>query len=101
MPNKVRPPAILRSDNMHPSVSQVTVIVVWTRYTIMTAEILNAIDDCQTSERDEVIQGTVDTFCLGLESLMKEWNLESIMRDDSQTETLRYLVADHSEKRSA
>lgn len=95
MPNKVRPPAVIRSDNMQPSISQVTVFVVWMRYTTSTAEMLNEIDACPPHSREEPIQQKVDEFCLKLEDLMVEWRLEAIMADESKDEVLRYLIADH------
>ncbi|KAF2833134.1 hypothetical protein CC86DRAFT_310811 [Ophiobolus disseminans] len=95
VPNKVRPPAVMRSGNMHPSVHQVTMFVVWIRYTLMTAEMLNDIDNCPPTDRNGVIQEKVDDFCVGLENLMVEWKLDSIMKDMSQGELLRYLIADH------
>ncbi|RDL40552.1 Uncharacterized protein BP5553_00531 [Venustampulla echinocandica] len=94
-PHKVRPPAILRTEDMHPSVSRVTVSVVWIRYTLMTAEMLNEIDNDLSHERDGGIQHQVDDFCIQLENLMAEWKMESIMRDNDMPQTLRYLIADH------
>ncbi|KFZ10142.1 hypothetical protein V501_05327 [Pseudogymnoascus sp. VKM F-4519 (FW-2642)] len=94
-PHKIRPPAILSTENMHPSVSRVMVSVVWIRYTQMTAEMLNEIDNNFSRERDGGIQKQVDDFCIQLENLMAEWKMESIMRDNDMPQTLRYLIADH------
>jgi hypothetical protein len=80
---------------MHPSVSQVMVSVVWIRYTLLTAEMLNEIDNCLVSDRDGIIQQKVDSFCMQLESLMAEWKMESSMAECTTTDTLRYLMADH------
>lgn len=71
------------------------VSVVWIRYTQMTAEMLNEIDNNLSHERDGGIQKKVDDFCIQLENLMAEWKMESIMRDDDMPQTLRYLIADH------
>lgn len=81
---------------MHPSVSQVTMLVVWIRYTIMTAEMLNEFDNNVPQDCNEVMQQKIDKYCIGLEDLMEEWKLDSLMNNVSQnSEMLRYLVADH------
>lgn len=77
---------------MHPSAVQVMATVVWVRYTVMTAETLNEIDN---SENREEVQQKVDDFCVQIENLMVEWRMESTMRDNSMSQSLRYLVADH------
>jgi hypothetical protein len=71
------------------------VSVVWIRYTQMTAEMLNEIDNNLSHERDGGIQKQVDDFCIQLENLMADWKMESIMRDNDMPQTLRYLIADH------
>lgn len=91
----MKPPTLLRSDNMHPSFAQVSLFIVWIRYTIMTAEILNAIDAYPVDTEGQDIQRQVDRFCVGIEDLICEWSLCSTMMDESKTEFLRYLVADH------
>lgn len=93
--NKVRPPALLRSDNMHPSLVQVTLFIVWVRYTVLTAEMLNTIDGFPSSTTEEEIHQQVDRFCVGMEGLICEWKLSSIMMDETKSELVRYLVADH------
>lgn len=85
---------------MHPSIAQVTLFVVWIRYTVMTAEILNAIDDYLPGTHCEDIQHQVDRFCATMEDLVSEWNLRSMMTDTSKGIVLRYLVADHVSTRS-
>lgn len=69
--------------------------VVWTRYTLMTAEMLNEFDNNLSHERDSEIRQHVDDFCIKLENLIAEWKMESIIRDNDIPQTLRYLVADH------
>jgi hypothetical protein len=95
VPHKVRPPSLLRSNNMHPSMSQITLSVVWIRYTLLTAEMINQIDSCTNVEQDGVIQQKVDSFCTQLEDLLAEWKLESSLTDHTTTDVLRYLIADH------
>jgi hypothetical protein len=80
---------------MHPSASQVMLSVVWLRYVFMTAEMINTIDDAAIHGHDEDLCEKTEAFCLRLEKLMAEWNLEILMQDKSTTETLRYLIADH------
>jgi ethanolamine utilization cobalamin adenosyltransferase len=94
MPHKVRPPAILRTAHMHPKFSQVMLSVVWTRYTLMTAEILNDIDASTSLDQNAEIHQKVDEYCAGLQVMIDEWRLESIMKED-ESEPLRYLIADH------
>ncbi|KAL5351697.1 hypothetical protein ACLOAV_003557 [Pseudogymnoascus australis] len=94
-PNKVRPPAVFRPGNMHPSASQAMLLVVWVRYTVMTAEMLNEVDNNHTHERDGGIQQQIDDFCIKLEDLIAEWKMESIIIDNDVPRTLRYLTADH------
>ncbi|KFX87316.1 hypothetical protein V490_08349 [Pseudogymnoascus sp. VKM F-3557] len=93
--NKVRPPAVFRPGNMHPSPSQAMLLVVWVRYTMMTAEMLNEVDNNLSHERDEGIQQQVDDFCIKLEDLIAEWKMESMIIDEDVPQTLRYLIADH------
>jgi hypothetical protein len=80
---------------MNPSITQVMVSVVWIRYTIMTAEMLNEIDHCTPHDQNGKIQQKVDEFCTQLEELIAEWNMESTMSDGSKTDALRYMIADH------
>jgi hypothetical protein len=94
MPHKVRPPSILREAHMHPKHSEVMLSVVWIRYTSMTAEILNEIDAATSLDQNEDIQRKVDDYCKGLQLMMDEWKLETIMKED-ESEPLRYLIADH------
>lgn len=61
----------------------------------MTAEILNAIDGCSLEPDSEDIQHQVDRYCVGIEDLISEWSLSSTMMDDSKSELLRSLIADH------
>jgi hypothetical protein len=68
--------------------------VVWIRYTLLTAQILNEIDECKDLARDESIQGKVDEFCTRMQGLMEEWKLETTMNED-KSDDQRYLFADH------
>jgi hypothetical protein len=69
-------------------------LVVWVRYTLMTAVIINDIDAHTPEKPDRDIQRKIDDYCTQLLTMVEEFSLESIMKDDS-SETLRYLVADH------
>jgi hypothetical protein len=61
----------------------------------MTAEILNVIDGYSLGTDSEDLQHQVDRFCVGIEDLISEWSLSSTMMDDSKSELLRSLTADH------
>jgi hypothetical protein len=75
--------------------SQIAISVVWIRYTLLTAEMINEIDSCMNIEQDAVIQQKVDSFCIQLEDLLSEWKLESTLTDHNTTDALRFLLADH------
>lgn len=62
---------------------------------MMTAEMLNEVDNNLSHERDGGIQQQVDDFCIKLEDLIAEWKMESIIIDKDVPQTLRYLIADH------
>jgi hypothetical protein len=94
-PQKVRAPNILHPKNMHPSASKIMVSVVWVRYVLLTAEMINAIDDAVVQDSTNDLEGEVEIFCLKLENLMGEWNMEDTMHDISRDEALRWLIADH------
>jgi hypothetical protein len=70
------------------------ILVVWVRYTLLTAEIINDIDACTPQNQKGEIHRKVDDYCKSLEELVEEYKLESIMKNDP-SEALRYLVADH------
>ncbi|KAH8723455.1 hypothetical protein GQ44DRAFT_741061 [Phaeosphaeriaceae sp. PMI808] len=95
VPSRVKPPSILCAGRMHPSVFQVTVAVVWIRSTLMTAEMLNEIDNSTLPDANGEFLQKVDDFCKRLEDLMAEWKLEAALVDTSISEALRYLLADH------
>ena len=93
--NKIRLLALFRSDNMYPLASQVTVVVVWVRCTLLTAEMLNFIDNNTLHDRDEVVAQKVDKFGLQLENLMDEFKLEPLMNSKETKSDLRCLIADN------
>lgn len=80
---------------MHPSASQVTTSVVWIRYNIMTAEMMNYLDDRDSSQSDDVVAQKVDKLCLDLEELMAEFKMEEQMRAAETEHEMRCLLADH------
>lgn len=80
---------------MHPSFSKVIPAVVWIRYTLMTAEMINYLDDVELQESDAITSQKVHQFCLDLEALMEEFRLEALMNDESHSSDFRCLIADH------
>lgn len=68
--------------------------MVWIRYTLLTAQIINDIDDCEVVDQDEGIQQKVDDYCTQMQEIMTDWNLESTMREGT-SQDLVYLLADH------
>jgi hypothetical protein len=68
--------------------------VVWVRYTLLTAEIINEIDECTALDQDEGIHQKVDEYCTRMEGLIEEWNLEKTMKED-KSQDQRFLIADH------
>ena len=68
--------------------------MVWIRYTLLTAEILNEIDDCKNLDEDDEIRRKVDTYCDQMRGLNDEWNLETTMKED-ESQDQRFLFADH------
>jgi hypothetical protein len=94
VPRRVRPPHVLRTENLHPPASSVVISVVWIRYTLLTAEIINEIDDCKNIEQDESIQQKVEEYSTRMQEVIEDWKLESIMREGENND-LKYLVADH------
>jgi hypothetical protein len=80
---------------MHPSASQVTTSVVWIRYNIMTAEMMNYLDNRDSSDSDDVVAQKVDKLCLDLEELMAEFKMEEQMRAAETEHEMRCLLADH------
>lgn len=79
---------------MHPSANRTTVLVLWVRYIHSTAEIINKIDGIQPCQNQSIEQ-EVDEFCKGLEDLMIEWNIETLVNDQTKDDLFRYLLADH------
>ena len=80
---------------MQPSAHQVTIAVLWIRYTLMTAEMLNFIDNSASNDCDETIAQKVDAFCLQLEELMDEFGVEPLMNAKETKYSFRCLLADH------
>lgn len=71
------------------------IAVVFVRYTLMTAEMLNFIDKNASHDCDEIIAQKVDGFCHQLEELMAEFNIEAIMNAKETKTELCCLIADH------
>ncbi|CAN9465621.1 unnamed protein product [Alternaria alternata] len=95
VPNKVRPPLLFRSDNMHPSALNVIMSAVWIRYTLLTAEMISYVDSHQTPDQDETVSQKIDETCLQMEALMDEWKLHEMMNAADTSDEVRCLVADH------
>jgi hypothetical protein len=94
-PNKIRPPHTFLASNMHPSASQVIMSVVWVRYTYLTVELLNFIDQDAPMHKENSLHDKIDDFCHQLEDLIVEWKLEDLMIDETSSHEYRCLVADH------
>ncbi|KAF2856144.1 hypothetical protein T440DRAFT_99182 [Plenodomus tracheiphilus IPT5] len=94
-PNKVRPPALLRAGNLHPSRWTITIAVVWVRYTHLTAETINWIDNNAPHKDIDALVHKVDALCSKLEEIMEEWGLEQIVNAPDTADDFRCLVADH------
>jgi hypothetical protein len=94
-PNQVKPLALFTSENMHPTAYQACILTVWTRATVMTAEIMNLIDQFDGSEdRPQTFYEEVDQYCSRMEELIEEWNLERPIRSPTP-HVARWLMADH------
>lgn len=94
-PNKVRPPAVLRAGNLHPSMWTATISVVWIRYTHLTAETINWIDEHAPHEDIDELSRRVDALCLQLEDIMEEWSLERLVNASETADDFRCLLSDH------
>lgn len=81
-------------NNMAPSMLQITVVVFWIRYTSMTADMINKIDEHISEDRAD-IEHQVDVFCHDLEALIADFNVESIITSKKHSQNTRFLVADH------
>jgi hypothetical protein len=80
---------------MQPKASQVSIYVVWLRFTIMTAEIFNVLDNCPPESRGPDILRQVDDYCSQLEELIHEWDLMSQLKAPQQNPIMSWLFADH------
>ncbi|KAH9870510.1 hypothetical protein IAQ61_005986 [Plenodomus lingam] len=94
-PNKVRPPAVLRTNNLQPSMWMTTITVVWIRYTNLTAETINWIDENAPHKDIDALSRRVDALCVQLEDIMKEWGYERLLNAPETTGDFRCLLADH------
>lgn len=92
---KVKPPTLFSHSNMQPKASQVTIYVVWIRFTIMTAELFNGLDKYPPGSRGPDILRQVDDYCSQLEELIHEWDLISQIKAPQQNLVLSWLFADH------
>lgn len=61
----------------------------------MTAEMMNYLDDRDSSQSDDVVAQKVDKLCLDLEELMAEFKMEEQMRAAETEHEMRCLLADH------
>lgn len=94
-PDKVRPPAVFPRHDMHPKATMVMIRVVWIRYTILTVEMIEFLDKYDLKNCVESIQGKVNGFCMQLEELVAEWDMETRMKDPLLPHLLRCFIADH------
>ena len=96
--DNVRPPLIFSPDNMHPTAFNVMINIVWIRYTVLTVEIIDYVDNRVQDKADPSIAQKANECCLRLEELMNEWRLDDLMDDQRTTEDQRCLIADHISK---
>ncbi|KAF2746452.1 hypothetical protein M011DRAFT_468543 [Sporormia fimetaria CBS 119925] len=92
-PGRVKPPTLFTARDMNPSATQSIMYVVFLRYTIMTAEILDIIGDPTDKPRDTEVLQKVDDCCAQLEEIVREWNLLSLMENSPKADS--WLWADH------
>jgi len=95
VPDKVRPPSVFNSNNMHPSARQVMVLCVWVQYTLITAEAINFIDNTPVGSRDEAYAIRVEGFCTRLAALLEEWKIEAATHEENISTRCRFVMADH------
>jgi hypothetical protein len=95
VPNKIRPPLIFRRDNMHPSAINVTIGVVWVRYTLLAEELISYVEDHAADGQGDDLFRKADECCVQLENLMSEWKLEQLMNAEDTLDNHRCMIADH------
>ncbi|CAI6336235.1 unnamed protein product [Periconia digitata] len=95
VPDKIRPPSIFNPDRMHPTAGFAMILVVWVRYTLITAEAVNYVDSIATDDRNATFYQTVDEYCMKIEHLMKDWRMEAEMKAITTPQRHRAIMADH------
>ncbi|KAL5314041.1 hypothetical protein ACEPPN_018465 [Leptodophora sp. 'Broadleaf-Isolate-01'] len=90
---KIDLPTVFHRTNLS-SHTQLFTSVIWTRYTMMTAEILEEIDRAAIDHKEDLVR-KVDDFCVQLDRLIEEWNMEQLLRNESTSNTFRFGIADH------
>ncbi|KAF2740046.1 hypothetical protein EJ04DRAFT_483631 [Polyplosphaeria fusca] len=90
--NHVKTPSLFFPANMHPTAAQVTFTIVWLRYTILTVEVITALEEHPSESHQALL---VDEYSNKMEELMTDWNLIDLMNSPKQTPTFKWLCADH------
>ncbi|KAA8625322.1 Zn-clus domain containing protein [Pyrenophora tritici-repentis] len=92
--DNIRPPSIFTPDNMHPTAFHTMITITWIRYTVLTVEIIDYVDNRVQDRTDPSVAQKVNECCLQLEEMMEEWRLEELMDDQRTTDDQRCLIAD-------
>jgi len=92
--DKVRPPLIFSPNNMHPSAFNTMISITWLRYTVLTVEIIDYVDNQVQGKTDPNVAQKVNECCVQLEEMMDEWRLEELMDHQRTTDDQRCLIAD-------
>lgn len=71
---RVKPPTLFSTSHMGPTADQSRCYVVWIRFTVLTAEVMDCLEDPEQRRSPEVIQ-KVDQYCSELEELVADWKL--------------------------
>ncbi|KAF2257930.1 hypothetical protein CC78DRAFT_549523 [Lojkania enalia] len=94
-PDKVKAPSLFSPGHFRPRKNQVIPLVIWIQLTILTVEMVDFLDSVTQEERGEGFYDRVDRFCLETEELLKEWDLEILMKSENESIKMRFLYGDH------
>lgn len=74
---RVKPPTLFSTSHMAPTADQSRCYVVWIRFTVLTAEVMDVLEDREQRHSPEVLE-KVDQYCKDLEELVADWRLVSL-----------------------
>lgn len=92
---RVKPPTLFSTSHMAPTADQSRCYVVWIRFTVLTAEVMDVVEDREQRTTPEVMQ-KVDRYCSDLEELVADWNLIDLSNPSKAPKNLSMLYADHT-----